>query len=297
MVIRLAGTLHPMRALHVLACVAVAVMVSGCTSEYVEEYKPSATRQKFNVKAWPELDDASIRPGVNINVATSDAGGSCTSNFLFRSPDNGTLYLGLAAHCLEGVPVGTRVDVGEHAGGGKVAFNAWDYVGEGDRFDYDFALVALMDSVRGSVHPAVMHYGGPTAMADSSSILPGAKVITYGRSIQRPPGDPDNPREGWVVKNGGGDLLTTTNQIAVYTDHPGIQGDSGSGLMTADGQALGVLSLGTANPAEGQVENRDAPAVNWYVALDKALSVVEVNSGPNIELVTWKQLLGPQLPV
>ncbi len=286
-----------MRFLHAVAAVALAALLSGCfASEYVEEYRPPP-RKSAPVEAWPAVEDADIRPGVNINVVTGDSSGSCTSNFLFRSPDNATLYLGLAAHCFGDAPTGTSVDVAGRGGAGRIAFNAWDHVGEQDRFDYDFGLVQLSNSVRKSVHPAVLHFGGPTAMADSSAVLPGTKVVTYGHSIQRPPADPENPREGWVVKNGGGDPATSANQILVYTDHPGIQGDSGSGLMTADGRALGVLSLGTTNPAPDQVENHDMPALNWYVALDKVLSVVEVNDGPAVELVTWRQLAGPELPI
>lgn len=287
-----------MQLLHALAAVLLAAALSGCFGgEYVEEYKPPRPDWVLEVDAWPNVDEASIRPGVNVAVVTAEFSGSCTSNFLFRSPDNATLYLGLAAHCFGDVPTGARVDVGAYTGAGKIVFNAWDHVGEGDRFDYDFGLVQLGHSVRAQVHPAVLHFGGPTAMADSAGVLPGAKVVTYGHSTQRPASDPDNPREGWVIKNGGGDAATTTNQILVYTDHPGIQGDSGSGLMTAAGGALGVLSLGTVNQAPDQVENRDMPALNWYVALDRVLSVVEVNDGPVVELVTWPMLNGPELPI
>jgi hypothetical protein len=71
-------------------------------------------------RAWPAIGEAVIRPGVPVSSDT----GSCTSNFVYRSPDNETLYLGLAAHCLEGRENET-VRIAGGAAEGIIAYNSW----------------------------------------------------------------------------------------------------------------------------------------------------------------------------
>jgi len=265
--------------------------LAGCLSspDYVEEYVPPPLKRAEYSGAWPELAQAVIRPGVQV-VAE---GGQCTANFLFRSADNATLYLGLAAHCLgsaeDPLGVGTPVAIAGINNAGKVAYNHWEY--EPSELN-DFALIEISNSpsIRAKVHPAVMFFGGPTAMAKGSATTTGAHVLTYGHSGQRPDSDPENPREGYVLHHEEGQYL-------VWTDHPGIQGDSGSGLMTATGGALGVLSRGTTNPAPGTLANRDAPSLNFYVELDDLVADARRLADLEVQLVTWPLLQGGDLPL
>lgn len=276
-----------------LVALLLAAALAGCTTDdgdalILDEGPPPAPE----LPPWPELQDADIRPGIQV---TTEGAGQCTANFLFRSADNRTLYLGVAAHCFgsdEPVPLGSAVsgvmDNGQQRRIGEVAYNAWMHTDQ--HYQLDFGLIELDDrrSIRAITHPAVMWYGGPVALAANDDTVAGDHVISYGHSSQRGPQDADNPRQGRVLQKEG-------NQIQVWTDHPGIKGDSGSGLMTADGRALGVLSTATVNFLEGTVENRDMPRVNTYVGLDEALDFA-VETDPDlqgIELVTWELLQGP----
>ena len=290
--------------MRILLAAAVAfVVLAGCVRPpYQEGAAPGMPPSAAYKGAWASLEDATIRPGVQVITPLGGGGGAeCTSNFLFRSADNATLYLGVAAHCFgedpaEAVPIGTQVDVVgldgsmlRHAG--KVAYNGWA-IDPADK--NDFGLVALRSDsgVRPRVNPTMMYYGGPTGIASAAAVTPGTHVITYGHSIQRAPDDPENPREGYVLQHDGG-------RTTVVTNHPGIQGDSGSGLMTLDGKALGVLSMGTTNPTGGTVANRDSPSVNYYVDLDQALEVAKASDPAlkDVEVVTAPLLNGAVLPL
>lgn len=231
---------------------------------------------------WPALEDAVIRPGVQVYSET----GQCTANFVYASPDNATLFLGLAAHCVEGLPLGAPLDVAG-AATGTLAYSSWatmDAVNEtnGDAREYnDFALVRLPDDARGLVHPAMRHFGGPTALADSSTVETGQKVITYGNSGLRLETEPLSWHEGYVLMRGN-DWTTT-----VYTATPGIPGDSGSGVLLGDGRALGVLVTITIAPTTGS---------NGVTHLDAALAYAREHAGLDVRLATWELLDAGALP-
>jgi len=285
------------RAIALLA-VAVVLTLPGCVRAPYAPAAPTTLPTKSAWRgSWAPLESASIRPGVRVITPMGGGAAECTSNFVFRRPDNATLYLGVAAHCFgedpsKAVALGTKVQVADIPHAGKVAYNGWLL----DPSDAnDFGLVELRNdaTVRPHVNPSVLHFGGPTMLADSSQALPGTHVITYGHSVQRGDDDPENPREGYVLQHDGG-------RTTVVTDHPGIQGDSGSGLMTNAGAALGVLSMGTTNPTNGGVPNRQFPSVNYYVDLDAALAYAKAHGPPelaNLELVTSPLLAAGQLPL
>lgn len=289
--------------MRLVAFLAIALaLLGGCLRPPFEPNAPPGMPPKgLYGGAWPALEEATIRPGVQVLTPMGAGAAECTSNFLFRTPDNATLYLGVAAHCFgedpaEAVPLGTQVDIVATDGtpisnAGKVAYNGWA-LDPADR--NDFGLVELRNdpSVRGRVHPAMLHYGGPTGIMAATQVTPGTHVITYGHSIQRAHDDPENPREGYVLQHSDG-------RTTVVTEHPGIKGDSGSGLMTVDGLALGVLSMGTTNPSGGIVANRDFPSINYYVDLDQALQFAKANGDAalrGIEVVTAGLLASPRLP-
>lgn len=267
----------------------LAVAVAGCTNAAVQEpapadpgWSPSPDNgDATGFVAWPSEKDATIRPGVQVVSPT----GQCTSNFVFTSPDNATLYLGLAAHCVDGLALGTKVDVGGVATG-TLAYSSWltmDDVNETDAATLDandFALILLPAEARSSVHPAMRHFGGPVAQADSRSVAAGDKVLTYGNSGLRQEIEPASWHEGYV-------LDTSEWTTWIYTAGPGVPGDSGSGVLTRDGKALGILVTLTILPTAGS---------NGVTHLDKALEYAREHAGLDVRLATWALLDGGVLP-
>jgi hypothetical protein len=191
-----------------------------------------------------------VRPGA---IVQSDAG-QCTFNFLFRGSD-GRNYMGTAGHCILGEsPIGG--DVGEESwapGTGPVATDAdGNRIGE---FAYailqdpkDFALIRLDAGVTPSAQ--MCHFGGPTG---TNGDRPSGAVILqhFGNGI------------------GVGSVLPARSHVAlgmpdadhVYANGVAAPGDSGSGVISDDGRAVGVLvtvgvhtaSIGTSGVDAGTV--------------------------------------------
>lgn len=235
----------------------------------------------FTVRTWPSIGRADIRPGVVLEMG----GSQCTAAFVFSSPDNGTLYVATASHCVGGFDLGDPVSVGGHSGAGVVAYCSWmhtegaDRCPSGDGFvihPNDFALIRIRDQYRRWVHPAMLHFGGPTGVVHGAGF--GDRVLTYGNSGLRP-GDPADPREGIVWSRSG---WTTTTYFAP----PSIPGDSGSPSIATDGQAVGVLSGLAPLP----------PGANTWVNLDDAVGYAEDHSDLEVELETWPMLRASLLP-
>jgi hypothetical protein len=201
-----------------------------------------------------------VRPGAVVN---SDKG-QCSFNFLFTGAD-GARYMGTAGHCILGDdPFGG--DAGEQswaAGSGPVARDsAGNRIGE---FSYailqdpkDFALIRLDPGVNASAQ--MCHFGGPTGTNDDR----GAAVTVlhhFGNGI------------------GVGDVLPARSALAIGMPNPDhvyaqgavVPGDSGSGIISADGRAVGVIvttgvhsnSIGTGGVDAGTMGvTRLTPQVN-----------------------------------
>ena len=173
-----------------------------------------------------------VRPGA---IVLTDVG-QCTLNFLFQGSD-GSRYIGTAGHCILGTsPFGG--DVGEMAwapGSGPVARDAdGNPIGE---FAYailqdpkDFSLIRLDPLVE--ANPAMCHFGGPTAVNDDNPGLTELVVLNwFGNGI--------------LV----GTLLPARSALAagmpdpdhVFADGAAAPGDSGSGIISSDGRAVGVV--------------------------------------------------------
>jgi hypothetical protein len=171
-----------------------------------------------------------VRPGA---IVQSDAG-QCTFNFLFQASD-GRRYIGTAGHCILGEsPVGG--DGGEESwapGTGPEARDASDQrIGE---FAYailedpkDFALIRVDAGVATS--PQMCHFGGPTGVnADMPSSL--VTLQHYGNGV------------------GVGSVLPARTAFAfgmpdpdhVFAEGAVVPGDSGSGIVSDDGRAVGVV--------------------------------------------------------
>jgi hypothetical protein len=170
-----------------------------------------------------------VRPGGRLETEI----GLCTYNFLFRAPD-GTRYIGTAGHCILGTnPVtGSAGEKLWPEGGGPQAKTGGQRVGE---FAYavlespkDFALIRLDPGVEAS--PAMCHFGGPVGVFEGTS--PDTTVLEYyGNGVAI----------GSVLPARSGVAEGIPNDDHVYAVGLALPGDSGSGVTSDDGRAVGVL--------------------------------------------------------
>jgi hypothetical protein len=208
--------------------------------------------------AGPAYAAGEIHPG----VMTHTDGAQCTANFVYR--DAGGTYIGQAAHCsgtgsatdTDGctsgsLPLGTPVTVDGATKPGTLVYNSWiamqgAHESNADTCAYnDLALVKLDPADVSRVDPTVPSWGGPTALAEAPTTT-GAPVYTYGNSSLRGGVSTLSPKQGNVVSEEGNGWSRT-----VYTATPGIPGDSGSGFLDAQGNAIGVLSTVAIAPLAG----------------------------------------------
>lgn len=171
-----------------------------------------------------------VRPGAEV---WSDAGG-CTLNFMFRGYGQDGLevarFMGTAGHCI--------VDQSEEEhvwqpGTGPEALDGDDRrIGE---FAYavnsstrDFSLIRLDPGV--VANPQMCHFGGPTGLNDPSFTGSPGVVQHFGQGLVF----------GQTVsaRSGVGHLSDPNWQFATTAAS---FGDSGSGVETDDGRAMGVL--------------------------------------------------------
>jgi hypothetical protein len=188
-----------------------------------------------------------IHPGVQ----TFTAGAQCTSNFVFA--DATSTYIGQAAHCSStgaatdtngctapSLPLGSAVTVTGASRPGTLVYNSWLAMQGGRETDpdacayNDFALVRLDRADVAKVDPTVPRFGGPTGVGGATA---GATVFSYGNSELRQGITQLSPKQGLVAQVAGNGWSRS-----VYTATPGLPGDSGSAVMNARGQAIGVLS-------------------------------------------------------
>ena len=251
------------RRLAVLVCVLVAAALAPATAAAAPTWEPASS--------------ATVHPG----VMTYTEGGQCTANFVFTD-SAGAVYIGQAAHCAStGLPsqtngcttpslgTTTRVDVDGAQYPGTMVYNSWVTMkakNEQSTFTCqynDFALVKLDSRDWGRVNPSVPHFGGPDALR-TTSVPSTTKVYSYGNSGLRFGIAATSPKRG-ISLGTGGDGWTHS----LYTVSQGIPGDSGSGLLDANGDAYGVLSTVSAAPI---------PLSNNAGDLNKELAYMRANA-------------------
>lgn len=245
---------------------------------------------------WPDPDEATIRPGVGISTPT----GSCTSNFVFTTPGNGSLLLGSASHCFaenpraasdgcdpaaEPLEPGANVGIQGVSESAVLLYSSWHTMQEANETDQatcrynDFALVLLPGEERANTNPAMLGYGGPTSLASSGSLSMGDKALWYGNSNLRPGMEVDQTNEGYLVRAGGWSAV-------MYSVTPGLPGDSGSGVLTSNAEAMGMMNTLRVTPETGS---------NGVTLLEPALEYAR-GVGVVVELATWEQLDQGRLP-
>jgi hypothetical protein len=188
-----------------------------------------------------------VRPGGIVRVPA----GMCSLNFVFRGNDRRT-YVGTAGHCV------VLKAPAEKKYSGDRAPPAFDQYGRSiGNFVYgvlndtkDFALIRLNPGVKYS--PKMCHFGGPDGMYQKHE--PGPSILRqYGNGIY------------W------GDTLPARTLVAptmidpeiVYAVGEGGPGDSGSGVINAAGEAVGVLVAGVDCRATGTC----VPGTPWLSSL------------------------------
>jgi hypothetical protein len=230
-----------------------------------------------------------VRPGGRVLTTIAD----CTLNFLFRAPD-GTRYIGTAGHC---VSLGTEYtfkdtdpDGNGHIertwsrGDGPVAMDpAGHRIGE---FAYavvdppkDFALVRLDPAVEAS--PEMCHFGSPRGVYTTRTATTAVVLHYYGNGQGI---DTVAPARSAVA-------LGTPNPDHVYAAGLALPGDSGAGVMTADGLAIGVLvTTGYPIPAPNELlqagEKGADVGIMGITRLGPQLARAAEKLGVSLELVT-----------
>lgn len=236
---------------------------------------------------------ATVMPGSQ----TYTGDGQCTANFVFA--DGADLYIGQAAHCaglgganeVDGcqaasLPLGTPVEVEGADHPGTLVYSSWltmQQVGESDpntcRFN-DLALVELHPDDHAKVNPSVPFFGGPVGLDTDGTAL-GETVSSYGSSMLRLGLTPLSPKTGASLGTEAGGW-----NHPVYTVTPGIPGDSGSGFLDSDGNALGVLSTLTLAPLA---------ASNGVSDLHRMLEYLGAHTDLDVELVPGTEPFTPLL--
>jgi hypothetical protein len=166
-----------------------------------------------------------VRPGA---IVLSDVG-QCTFNFVYSGSD-GRTYIGTAGHCI-------NADGQERSwapGAGPVARDSdGNRIGE---FAYavlqdpkDIALIRVDPGV--PVNPQMCHFGGPTGINSDTPGLGAVVLQHYGNGVG----------VGLVLPARSAVALGMPDPDHVYAEGLVVPGDSGSGIETPDGRAVGVI--------------------------------------------------------
>ena len=226
---------------------------------------------------WADAGAATIHPGVQ---TVTDGGGQCTANFIFSSGDD--VLIGQAAHCsgtgaatdtngcdAGSLPLGTEVDIQGAAHPGELVYSSWLAMQGTNESDAnacaynDFALVKIDPRDHGRVNPSIPVFGSPDGI-DTNGTAVGDQVYTYGNSSLRLGLTQLSPHVGVSLGTSGNGW---TNSI--YTITPGLPGDSGSAVVSQNGEALGILVTLALLPA---------PASNGVTSLEQALAYANAHS-------------------
>lgn len=257
-----------------VARLAVPLLVAGLLLSTTPGSGPVLAAGDDQGASSPEAD---LRPGIAIQpgeaLAAGPAAGDCTANFVFRDVGDGTVYLGTAAHCVDEAST-----VRLTADGDYTATVAW----KGSLFSVDFALLAVDASDRDEVHPAVLHWGGPTGTADQAPA--GSHLLAYGASTQRGGLEATRPLEGYATEACRGHVQARL---------PGSGGgDSGAPVLRDDGTAVGILVGSLTGSCGGEFRAREIRVV----PIGTAIAAAEEGLGADLELATAAQSGAGRLP-
>ena len=189
-------------------------------------------------------DCATIQPGVGLHMGTLQ----CTAGFLFKG-SNGRTYVTTAGHCAD-PKVGSR-EVRSEDSRRHVGHVVWF---EYDAYHQDVAFIELDRGVH--FRGALENWGGPKGQYRDTAVSGAVHMVGRGVGVSLAA----NARSGTV--------LQSSSVEYVLVAAPAVSNDSGSPVITAYGEALGLiegLATGTiAGLPPGQVGvvvMRIAPAI------------------------------------
>lgn len=220
---------------------------------------------------WADPGAATIHPGVQ----TITAGGQCTANFVFTAGSD--VLIGQAAHCsgtgaatdtngcdAGSLELGTPVEIQGADHPGELVYSSWiamQGAGETDANTCaynDFALVRIDARDHDKVNPTIPVFDGPDGL-DTNGAAVGEQVYTYGNSSLRLGLTELSPHVGLSLGTSANGWTTP-----IYTVTPGLPGDSGSAVLSENGEALGVLvTLALAPLAASNGVTSLAPALDY----------------------------------
>lgn len=166
----------------------------------------------------------------------------CTMNFIFnatgRLEDGGPFYIGTAKHCVGSAdPRGRSVVLQLMLGGSEpvnVEIGTVSHATKGaTQPDRDWALVRIKPELEGLISPSMAIIGGPTSVYEDGSFDEPAVFTGNGLGI----GTGGTPRLGRLTCS-----CPTDSPYAWGGTFTVIGGDSGSGIRTIDGAAVGLAS-------------------------------------------------------
>lgn len=208
---------------------------------------------------------AGIRPGAWLRMGSA----YCTASFVLDDP-SGALYLTTAGHCTHGM--GERVAVKQNtliaAAGEWLEFGT--VIGRWPS-GLDAALIEIDPEHYDLVDPSMPGWGGPTGVATSR---PDA-VLHYGWGWVTWQEHQTRCRTGPVLSWGA----TTW-----WVETMGGGGDSGSGVMSTDGLAIGILDWGRiwrTDPIGGAFIADQMGGVR----MDRAITALSAQTGLDLSLV------------
>lgn len=222
-----------------------------------------------------------VRPGAGFSTPV----GGCSLNFVFEDA-SGQRYIGSAGHCFIGGGESVWAPgAGPTARQGSTVFGRAVYAalasdGEIGGYDddeigysgYDFALIRLDPGV--VANPEMCHFGGPTGVFTAHAPIP-EPVHQFGRGLLF----------GGTIPARSGAATHTLDPLVVHTMLPAIWGDSGSGVVTADGKAIGVVvRLDTEGRGTAILSRIDAHVARAEQVLGLDLEIVTADFHPTVSL-------------
>jgi hypothetical protein len=270
-----------MRAALVLASIVLLAGLAGCVAQGGAPEKQGRIVAGAPIApqdpGWAPLDAAKIRPGDLIHTETGD----CLSNFVFTRPDNTSVFVGTTAYCVRALHVGSLASIGAKDNIAVLIYSSFETMDEvhetdsGARNYNDFAVFRVDDHDRKWVNPALLRFGGPVGVADFASVGSGARVRTFANLSDGLP-DAAHERQGVIAAPDG------AWGYLVYGE-PTLPGQTGAGVTTPEGKAVGVMvSLGVV----------PSPGANGVARLDKLMAYADEHAKLPLRLMTW-DLLAP----
>jgi hypothetical protein len=220
-----------------------------------------------------------IRPGAPLII---NGAFLCTANWVFTD-EQGARYIGTAGHCIPDLSWDRIAVEGVSDDIGDPAFTTGD-AGVGN----DFALIRIDPALYAKVDPTMCRWGGPASLGTPANTLPADGVLQYGWGFVYGETAATRPRVGSVNPTSweDHDLLLELNVAG---------GDSGSGVETRDGKAIGIVTHTFEVPGTVPV----GVGLTYATRLDHALELADQGTGHTFALKTsvhGTDLLGLTIP-